>query len=216
MFRKLCSAVTLFPQFLRAEQSAISAPLVSLCRCNNGRPMDSRYFHASALRLDKSRKEKRIKVPLDEGTEGEARVGIDPARAKKGDPFPTEETYDQLFNGIPFKNVPVCSIRVSKNNTIFALCQMDGTGQLIRSCGIEGFKNARKGTNIAAQATAITFSQKALEQGYKTIRVAIRGLGPGRAASIKGLVMGGMDIISVTDTTRISWSPPRPRKPRRL
>lgn len=26
---------------------------------------------------------------------------------------------------------------------------------LIRSCGMEGFKNTRKGTNIAAQATAI-------------------------------------------------------------
>lgn len=26
---------------------------------------------------------------------------------------------------------------------------------MIRSCGMEGFKNTRKGTNIAAQATAI-------------------------------------------------------------
>jgi len=29
---------------------------------------------------------------------------------------------------------------------------------MIRSCGIEGFKNTRKGTNIAAQATAISIS----------------------------------------------------------
>lgn len=26
---------------------------------------------------------------------------------------------------------------------------------MLRSCGMEGFKNTRKGTNIAAQATAI-------------------------------------------------------------
>jgi len=30
---------------------------------------------------------------------------------------------------------------------------------MIRSCGIEGFKNTRKGTNIAAQATAISISE---------------------------------------------------------
>lgn len=36
--------------------------------------------------------------------------------------------------------------------TIFTL----GVVSLLRSCGIEGFKNTRKGTNVAAQATAIT------------------------------------------------------------
>lgn len=72
--------------------------------------------------------------------------------------------------------------------------------QLIRSCGIEGFKNTRKGTNIAAQTTASTLSevsqiknsykfehsiifllfQKVVERGIKTVRVTVRGLGPGR------------------------------------
>lgn len=33
-----------------------------------------------------------------------------------------------------------------------------GEVKIYRSCGIEGFKNTRKGTNIAAQATAITFT----------------------------------------------------------
>lgn len=33
-----------------------------------------------------------------------------------------------------------------------------GKPQLLRSCGMEGFKNTRKGTNIAAQATAISIS----------------------------------------------------------
>lgn len=31
-----------------------------------------------------------------------------------------------------------------------------GKIEMVRSCGVEGFKNTRKGTNIAAQATAIT------------------------------------------------------------
>lgn len=33
-----------------------------------------------------------------------------------------------------------------------------GKTQMLRSCGVEGFKNARKGTNVAAQATAISIS----------------------------------------------------------
>lgn len=48
------------------------------------------------------------------------------------------------------------NIRVSPNNTIINLTNSKGAIQLTRSCGIEGFKNTRKGTNIAAQATAIT------------------------------------------------------------
>lgn len=35
---------------------------------------------------------------------------------------------------------------------------VSGAAKLIRSCGIEGYKNTRKGTNIAAQATAISFT----------------------------------------------------------
>lgn len=31
-----------------------------------------------------------------------------------------------------------------------------GVVNMLRSCGVEGFKNARKGTNIAAQATAVS------------------------------------------------------------
>lgn len=73
---------------------------------------------------------------------------------------------------------------------------------MIRSCGIEGFKNTRKGTNIAAQATAVTigtvrfvkfiisvkinrfYLQKALERGYKTVRVRVKGIGPGRMVNL--------------------------------
>lgn len=67
-------------------------------------------------------------------------------------------TPNRLFNGVAFKDLPVCNIRVSPNNTIISVCDAKGTPQIIRSCGIEGFKNTRKGTNIAAQATAITLA----------------------------------------------------------
>lgn len=154
--------------------------------------------------------------------------------------FPDANTPTSLINGVPFNEIPICHIRVSPNNTIISITDAKGVPQFIRSCGIEGFKNTRKGTNIAAQATAISISTRAIERGYKTVRVTVRGLGPGRMVSItssftdgcypilalstcfpfqsaiKGLEMAGLNIVSITDTTPVSWNPPRPRKQRKL
>jgi hypothetical protein len=63
-----------------------------------------------------------------------------------------------LFDGTPYKQLPICNIRVSHNNTIFTLTDAAGVVKVIKSCGIEGFKNTKKGTNIAAQTTAITLA----------------------------------------------------------
>lgn len=96
--------------------------------------------------------------------------------------FPDASTATQLFNGIPFNELPICNIRVSSNNTIISVTDYKGRDlkilimhqfiksliflvgvlRLIRSCGIEGFKNTRKGTNIAAQATAVSISAVSL------------------------------------------------------
>lgn len=92
----------------------------------------------------------------------------------KTDMFPDKNTPNRLFNGVAFKNVPIVNIKVSRNNTIINLTDKGMSsllhgkstasidmflGQLKghRSCGMEGFKNCRKGTNVAAQATAISF-----------------------------------------------------------
>uniref|UniRef100_A0A0A9XW65 28S ribosomal protein S11, mitochondrial n=1 Tax=Lygus hesperus TaxID=30085 RepID=A0A0A9XW65_LYGHE len=153
----------------------------------------------------------------DEGTEGEGTVNVDSVIQLRSDMFPNERTPDMLFNGLPFSQVPICNIRVSKNNTILTITDpASGEARLIRSCGIEGFKNTRKGTNVAAQSTAITFGTNAINRGYTNIRVRVRGLGPGRMSAIKGLQMAGLNIISITDNTPVSWYPPRPRKARRL
>lgn len=61
---------------------------------------------------------------------------------------------DQLRDSY-FHSLPIVNIRTSPNNTIINVTDSNGVPRLIRSCGIEGFKNARKGTNIAAQATAV-------------------------------------------------------------
>lgn len=77
-------------------------------------------------------------------------------RYRREDLFPDENTPNRLFNNVPFKELPIFNIRTSPNNTILSLTDYKGTIKLTRSCGVEGFKNTRKGTNIAAQATAIS------------------------------------------------------------
>ncbi|XP_017017663.1 uncharacterized protein mRpS11 [Drosophila kikkawai] len=181
-------------------------------------PLQVSSIHTGACwRKAEDRKEMLASMPAkDEGTVGEKSVDIDNLINRKAKFFPDASTSSQLFNGIPFNELPICNIRVSPNNTIISVTDYKGVLRLIRSCGIEGFKNTRKGTNIAAQATAVTISGKAVELGWKTVRVKVRGLGPGRMSAIKGLQMGGLNIVSITDNTPVSFNPPRPRKQRSL
>lgn len=102
---------------------------------------------------------------------------------RQGNIYPEEETPTTLFYGIPFNEIPIVNIKVSPNNTIINITNAKGVPQIHRSCGMEGFKNTRKGTNIAAQATAISMSGKILERGIKAVRISVRGLGPGRMVS---------------------------------
>lgn len=185
------------------------------------------------------RKEMIRSMPVkDDGTEGEKNISIDSLIqhkyvwkiytifnenlfffqlfCRKKNIFPDEDTPNTLFHGIPFKDLPIINVRSSKNNTIVGFTDSKGLSQMIRSCGMEGFKNTRKGTNIAAQATAITLGTKVLERGTKVVRVTVRGIGPGRMSAIKGLQMSGLEIVSITDCTPVSWNPPRARKQRKL
>lgn len=40
--------------------------------------------------------------------------------------FPDANTATQLFNGIPFNELPICNIRVSSNNTIISVTDYKG------------------------------------------------------------------------------------------
>lgn len=102
---------------------------------------------------------------------------------RTGNIYPDEDTPTTLFFGVPFKDLPIVNIKVSPNNTIMNITSAKGDPQIIRSCGMEGFKNTRKGTNIAAQATAISISGRILDRGIKAVRVSVRGIGPGRMVS---------------------------------
>ncbi|KAH9416830.1 mitochondrial ribosomal protein S11 isoform X1 [Dermatophagoides pteronyssinus] len=139
----------------------------------------------------------------DEGSHGERSVEVEATGFNRICEFPTVDTSERLFDNIPYKLLPIIQIKSSKNNTLFQLTTHDGQPITGRACGSEGFKNCRKGTNIAAQITATSFGKIILKLGYKTCRVCINGLGPGRMSSFKGLQLAGVNIVSITDSTYI-------------
>ncbi|VVC38910.1 Hypothetical protein CINCED_3A022709 [Cinara cedri] len=116
--------------------------------------------------------------------------------------FPDMNTSNMLFGGIKFSDIPICHIKSSKNNTILHVTKPSGERIMIRSCGMEGFKNTRKGTNIAAQATAIGLATRVLELGIHTVRVTIQGLGPGRMVRILSILSMGLVVWWDTPTIK--------------
>ncbi|XP_076330429.1 mitochondrial ribosomal protein S11 [Tachypleus tridentatus] len=176
-----------------------------------------RAFQASAsICKAEDRKAMMASLPRkDEGVQGEKSVDIDSSKLMKF-AFPEENTNDMVVEGTRFAELPICHIHVSPNNTILTISDWKGRPLINRSCGMEGFKNTKKGTNVAAQAAALSLSLIAQERGIKHIRVSVKGLGPGRMSSVKGLQMGGMEIVSITDTTPTPTTGTRPRKRRRI
>ncbi|KAI4495493.1 hypothetical protein M0802_008707 [Mischocyttarus mexicanus] len=130
--------------------------------------------------------------------------------------FPNEDTPNWIFKGIPYKELPIVNINATPNNTIMSLTDYKGKTLSYHTAGIEGFKNTRKGTNVAAQQAAVTFSESIRNRSIPLVRVRVQGIGAGRMAALKGLQLGGVEIVSITDSTRVSWNPRRPRKPRRV
>uniref|UniRef100_A0A8C8YYM6 Small ribosomal subunit protein uS11m n=1 Tax=Prolemur simus TaxID=1328070 RepID=A0A8C8YYM6_PROSS len=115
-----------------------------------------------------------------------------------------------------FEEIPIAHIKATYNNTHIQVVSAANQSLARTSCGTEGFRNAKKSTGIAAQTAGIAAAKKATAKGVTYVRVVVKGLGPGRLSAIKGLTMGGLQVISITDNTPIPHNGCRPRKARRL
>ncbi|KAI8792906.1 28S ribosomal protein S11, mitochondrial-like [Biomphalaria glabrata] len=130
--------------------------------------------------------------------------------------FPTSETPNQIFNGIRFSDIPIVHVKATYNNTILSATEANGRVVSLESAGTVGFRNAKKGTNVAAQAAAIALAGNVLKKDITTVRVCLRGIGPGRLPALKALQLSGLNVVSITDTTRLPHNGNRPKKARRL
>lgn len=107
-------------------------------------------------------------------------------------------------------------IRANYNNTIITLT--DPASQVLAwsSPGVNGFKGARQSTPYAGQISAEMVAEKAQAFGIQSVDVYVKGMGPGRDQSIRGLMNRGLDITSISDVTRVPHGGCRPPRQRRV
>ncbi|XP_066558019.1 small ribosomal subunit protein uS11m [Amia ocellicauda] len=130
-------------------------------------------------------------------------------------PLPHHES-SLRWGGKTFEELPIAHIKATYNNTHIQVTDHQGQYMVRTSCGTEGFRNIKKSTPIAAQTAGISAAAKAQAKGVAFVRVMVKGLGPGRLSAIKGLTMGGLEVVSITDNTPIPHNGCRPRKVRRM
>uniref|UniRef100_A0A8C5ML89 Small ribosomal subunit protein uS11m n=1 Tax=Leptobrachium leishanense TaxID=445787 RepID=A0A8C5ML89_9ANUR len=118
--------------------------------------------------------------------------------------------------GKKFEELPIVHVKATYNNTHVQVTSFDNKSLVRTSCGTEGFRNSKKSSSVAAQTAGISAAAKAIAKGVSHVRIVVKGLGPGRQAAIKGLTMGGLEVISITDNTPVPHNGCRPRKARRL
>eukprot|EP00794_Sanderia_malayensis_P009819 gene9819-10827_t len=117
----------------------------------------------------------------------------------------------KLGPAVMYHELPIIFVNATYNNTMFTITDHNG-----KYAGALGFKGAKRGTNHAAQTAGEAAAKKASSLGIGRVRVKIRGMGPGRQTSIKGLLAGGSEIVSITDVTPIPHNGCRPPKQRRI
>ena len=110
----------------------------------------------------------------------------------------------------------VVHIQATFNNTIVTITDLNGNAVSWSSAGSLGFKGAKKSTPYAAQTTAETAAQKAIDYGLREVHVFVKGPGVGRESAIRSLGALGLKVKTIKDVTPIPHNGCRPRKSRRV
>lgn len=113
--------------------------------------------------------------------------------------------------------VGVVHLKLTFNNTIISITDLEGNVLTFASGGTTGFKGSRKSTPFAAQQAAQSAAEKAMKDyGMKEVHVHVKGPGLGRESAIRALHAAGLKILSIKDVTPIPHNGCRPKKKRRV
>ena len=108
-------------------------------------------------------------------------------------------------------------ITATFNNTIVTVADEQGGTLVVSSCGMHGFTGTRKSTPYAGTVTTEAAIKKALEaHGMRKVDVYVKGIGPGREASLRSIRASELDIGKIVDITPIPHNGVRPPKLRRV
>ncbi len=110
----------------------------------------------------------------------------------------------------------VIYIQSTRNNTILTLTDLQGNTKYWTSAGSIGFKNSKKSTTYAAQAAAEILASQALNLGFYSVIVKIKGLGYGKESSVRALYKSKLVITKIIENTPIPHNGCRAPKKRRV
>ncbi len=115
------------------------------------------------------------------------------------------------------KNVTygIAHIKSSFNNTIVSVTDQEGNVIAWESAGALGFKGSRKSTPYAAQMTAESCANKAMDQGVKRVDIEVKGHGSGRDMAARTIQSMGLEVLGIRDVTGQPHNGCRPTKRRR-
>lgn len=107
-------------------------------------------------------------------------------------------------------------ISAQYNNTIVTLADPEGNVLGWSSPGANGYKGARQSTPYAGQVTAEKVAELAQTFGIQSVEVVLKGMGPGRDQTVRGLINKGLDISSITERTRVPHGGCRAKRVRKV
>ncbi len=108
------------------------------------------------------------------------------------------------------------NIHAGFNNTIVTIAEPNGDVIAWSTAGASGFKGSKKSTPYAAQVAAENACEKAKAFGMERVHVQVKGIGNGREQAIRGLIAGGLEILSISDVTPLPHNGCRKRRTRRV
>ena len=110
----------------------------------------------------------------------------------------------------------VAHISVSYNNTIISITDPQGNVIAWSSAGFLGFRGTKKSTPYAANLVARDCVEKSKKFGVTNIKIVVKGIGPARESSIRGLASSGLNISAIMDVTPVAHNGVKSPKPRRM
>lgn len=108
-------------------------------------------------------------------------------------------------------------ITATFNNTLVTISDEAGKTLIVGSSGQHGFTGTRKSTPYAATLTTETCLKKAMnDHGLRKAVIFVKGIGPGREASLRAIKASNLEIDVIIDVTPVPHNGVRPPKIRRV
>jgi small subunit ribosomal protein S11 len=116
----------------------------------------------------------------------------------------------------PAKREGIVHVNSSFNNTIMVLTDRDSKVQTWTSGGTVGYKNANKATPMAAELAAKELAKRAVDLGFHSVVVKLKGMGKNKQFAVQSLAANGLTVTQLQDVTPIPYNGCRLPRRRRV